>query len=124
MNSPEVQKLIDMIKCPVKDLRYDEANAVTYIEFENGQIVPLYGKHIEIEVDVHICNFCSATSIDKTLYTKDDVTFICADCTSLAMKTFLENGVTLNLDISALYPDLADQLKKLNNLTDSREPSK
>lgn len=115
MNNEEIQKLSELIKSPIKDIKVNEANNFTEIIFENGQTIPLYGKPIEINYEIAYCSFCNASSIEKYLFTKGkETTNICSDCATEAVQTFLNNGVEINLDISNVFPELSEKIKNMN----------
>ena len=121
MNNLELEKLVDLIKSPIKDIKSIGDN-LTEIEFENGQIIPLYGQAIEINYVEHKCNFCGGSQLDKVLFTKDDITYICTDCSILAVETFLKNGVEIKLNLGDSFPELTELIEKVNQIKKSEEP--
>lgn len=113
MNNNEIQKLSELIKSPIKDINYNESTGFTEIIFENNQVIPLYGKHIELDYKINSCSFCGASSIDKILFTDvNEHAYICKECATMAIQTFLKNGVEINLDIGEFFPELAEKLNE------------
>ncbi len=123
MNDSELDKLINLIKSPVKDIRSVGDN-LTEIEFENGQIIPLYGQAVEINYNENKCGFCGASSLDKVLFTLDDKNYICVDCNTLAMETFIKNGIEIKLNLGDSFPELTELIEKINQINKSEEPLK
>ena len=124
MNNEEIQKLVDLIKSPVKDIRTNTEKNITEIEFEDGTIIPVYGSPKEIQVNVKFCNHCGNNSLDVKLFTQDDLNYICSSCATLAVETFLKNGETINLNLGDAFPELQEILKKVTENFKSQEPLK
>ena len=123
MNDSEIQKLVELIKSPVKDIR-QAGNGFTEIEFENGQIIPLYGQAVEMKYNENKCGFCGISQLDKVLFTLNDKTFICADCSTLAVETFIKNGIEIKLNLGDSFPELTELIEKMNQINKSQEPPK
>lgn len=123
MNNSEINKLAELMKSPVKDIR-SVGDGLTEIEFENGQIIPLYGQAVEIDYNENKCGFCGASSLDKVLFTNDDKNYICANCTTLAIETFIKNGIEIKLNLGDSFPELTELIEKINQINKSEEPLK
>ena len=91
----EIDKLVELFKSPVKNIITN--NIGTYIEFDNGENIQLYGEQIPLQNEL-ICSFCKL-SINKPLFTLDDSVYICKCCVELAMKTFIKNGINIDLEV-------------------------
>ena len=91
----EVDKLIELFQSPVKNITTN--NIGTHIEFENGESLQLYGEQVPLQNEVS-CSFCKL-STNKPLFTLDDSAYICKGCVELAMKTFIKNGINIDLEI-------------------------
>ena len=94
-NSEEIDKLIELFQSPVKNIITN--NIGTYIEFENGENIQLHGEQISLQNEIS-CSFCKLP-INKPLFTLDDSVYICKCCIELAIKTFLKNGINLELEV-------------------------
>lgn len=123
MNNSEINKLAELMKSPVKDIR-SVGDGLTEIEFENGQIIPLYGQAVEIDYNENKCVFCGASQLDKVLFTNDDKNYICTDCTTLAIETFIKNGIEIKLNLGDSFPELTELMEKINQITKPEEPLK
>lgn len=113
MENLELYKIINSFKSPVKNINYDMINNITKIELENGNIFDLFGKHMElenlVEFPIKKCSFCNKESIEP-LFTTNDKIYICKECSILSIKTYLDNGYEVNLEISDSFPDVSEQL--------------
>ena len=94
-NNREINKLIELFQSPVKNITTN--NIGTYIEFENGENLQLQGEQISLQNEIN-CSFCKSF-INKPLFTLDDTAYICKRCIELAIKTFLKNGINLELEV-------------------------
>jgi hypothetical protein len=111
MNDKEINELVELFKEPVNDI-YDEG-PYTIIEFKNGKKIPILKGENEFKLDIHVCGFCGITSEHKTLFTTDDKNYICPDCVTLALTTFLKNGVNIEFGIDDIFPEAAEKLKNM-----------
>jgi len=91
----EIDKLIELFQSPVKNITTNKLG--NYIEFENGETIQLYGEQMLLQNEV-VCSFCKSPD-NKPLFTIDDSAHICKICIELAMKTFIKNGVNIDLEI-------------------------
>ena len=91
----DIEKLVELFQSPVSDITTNKLG--TYIEFENGETIQLYGEQIPLQDEIN-CSFCKL-SINKPLFTIDDSAHICKCCIELAMKTFIKNGINIELEL-------------------------
>jgi thioredoxin-related protein len=89
-----VNKILSTFQSKVKCIT--ENSIGTNIEFENGENIQLTGEKVKLTQEI-ICSFCS--TLKKPLFTVDEFSYICKDCTSLALKTFIENGIPIDLEL-------------------------
>ena len=109
MNNKDLAKKINQ---PVKKI--SKEGPLTLVELEDGTTLPLLGGIFELETNIPVCNFCNKSSIETFLFTKDDKSYICKDCTILALETFGSNGLEIDLNLSKIAPKLAQQLLNAN----------
>lgn len=108
----EIQTLINK---EVKNISYE--GQVTIIEFEDGQILPLYGGVAGVEGiknPVRYCSFCGNEAHEKNpvaSLNKDDDPLICRDCTVKIIQTFIENNIELEIDLSNIVSE--DTIKRI-----------
>lgn len=101
----KLEEIKELIKQDVKDIQYH--GQMTTIEFENGQLLPLYGGVAGIEQTtqkIPECSFCGNESKEgKPLVSLNDKNdpLICPDCAIETLKTFIENGIEIELDLSS-----------------------
>lgn len=108
-NKEDIKKLVERIKQPVKNIRQE--GPLTLVELEDGTTLPLLGGIFELaNYNVPTCNFCGKSGDEVYLFTPDDKNYICKDCTILALETFGSNGLTIDLNLSKIAPQLAEQL--------------
>ena len=106
-NEKELQELLSE---DVKDIRND--NGITYITFEDGRILTLVGNISEMkDFQIEKCNFCGKTRLETYLF-ENNGSYICQDCTILALETFAQNGLPIDLNLNKLAPDMVDKLSK------------
>lgn len=123
ISKSDLDKLMELANSPIKRI-YSEGHT-TMIEFENGQLLPLYGGGSEILDHKELsCSFCNRvrSEVGHLAAPPDrDDPLICPDCAVMFVELFLEHGVEIKLDITNIAPDLADQLSKLSDQT-SKDP--
>jgi hypothetical protein len=120
MPDNEIEKLVELFNSPVKSIKY-ESN-MTIVEFQNGQTVPLYGGTMPIQLQGTVCTFCGLPK--DQVFTTNDKAYICKECLVLGIRTLLENGVNIDINISDLFPDAASQIKRFDqNITNMGEPN-
>lgn len=117
INEDKLEEIKKLVQDEVKNIDYQ--GNMTIIEFENGQILPLYGGIAGIEntkQKLRLCSFCNNESVkDKPLIslTKNDEPLICVDCIKLAIQTCLENGIDIELDLTnVMSQELIEGLMK------------
>ncbi|MFW6008585.1 MAG: hypothetical protein ACOCP8_04890 [archaeon] len=115
MNKEDQKKLVELFKSEIEDII--ESNDSTLIKFKNGQVVPLYGEQAELKIPT--CIFCNDPGTDAPLFTINDKHFICKNCVLMALETYLENGVTIDINMGEKFPGVVEQLKKLSDNIDS-----
>lgn len=102
----DLQKTINQ---PIKNIIKD--NNTTIIEFEDGTKLPLVNTNMQIDYENSPkCVFCGKHSYETWLCTLDNKTYICKDCTTMALETFGANGVAIDLNLSKIAPKMADKL--------------
>lgn len=100
----KLKEIKELIKQDVKDIQYQ--GQMTTIEFEDGQLLPLYGGVSGIEQTTQKileCSFCGNESKEgKPLVSLNDKNdpLICPDCSIEIIKTFIENGIEIELDLT------------------------
>lgn len=115
LDENKIKELSDLVKQPIKNIKQE--GQMTVIEFENGKTLPLFGGSAGLEGLknlIHECSFCGnvGTKDDPvvSLNGKDNP-LICSNCTSLALKTFIQNGIEIELDITdSIEPELVDKM--------------
>jgi hypothetical protein len=111
MNNKDLQEKLNQ---QVKNIK-QEGN-ITLVELEDGTTLPLIGGISELKMKIPSCNFCGKDSSEVFLYTKDDETYICKDCTIQALEAFGSNGLTIDLNLSKISPQLAEKLISNDNI--------
>ena len=91
-NEEELQELLKE-----KIIGIKQENNNTIIFFENGESLPLSGYPIELNIPK--CSFCQEYSFNDPLFTINDDIFICKNCTTLAVETFLKNNIDIQLKL-------------------------
>ena len=114
-DNERIKELQDLVNQPVKNITYE--GQMTIVEFENGQILPLYGGGGSLDGTVNLikyCAFCGNEGTDEnpvvSLNPQDDP-LICPSCVSKAMQVLIENGIDMEIDISKLVPQ--DVIEKI-----------
>lgn len=93
----------------------ENGNDSIIIHLKNGKTIPLLNKPMEIESDIKCCSWCNEPAIGNVfLYTKDNKTYICSNCTSDAVSAFVKNKV--NIDIKLEEKDFGDNIRNLNKI--------
>lgn len=102
-----IEQLSKQLQKPVKNISHEGLN--TIIEFEDGDIIPLYGGGgipIEgIKNPVFYCSFCGVEGTkDFPVVQLNDKSksCICSKCSINAIETFVENGIEIELDLTNL----------------------
>jgi hypothetical protein len=112
MENNEIEELKKLIDSPIANITRNDSS--TIIEFENGVILPLYGGSFEAELEIPTCFLCNQPGDNDPLFTIDDKKHICKKCTILALETFIKNGVQIDLNLGDAFPDISEQINKLN----------
>ena len=107
----EEEKLNELLTKKVKDIVNE--NGLTHITFEDGENLTLVGNIAEMkDFEIEKCNFCGKTRLETFLFNNNN-SYICQECTVLALETFAQNGLAIDLNLNKLAPSLAEDL--LNN---------
>lgn len=124
MNEKDLNKISSLFKSEIKDIIKDKGS--TIIEFEDGQILPLYGESQELKIRIPECNFCgSLGEKNEPLFTINGDSYICKNCVLLALETYISNGIVIDIKIDKDFPNVAEQLKQLaKNLQKNNKPPK
>lgn len=99
----QIKKLVNNQN--VKNITYE--GQMTIIEFENGEILPLYGgvAAVDTKQKISSCSFCGKTgTVEKPVVSlnENDDPLICSSCAVQAIKTLVESGIEVELDITNL----------------------
>ena len=111
-----IQNLIELTNKKVKSIR--EEGASTIIEFEDGEILPLFGGGALITEQIKLpeCSFCGREQSKGFPLMgppgKDDP-MICSVCAAKAVEIFIKHGVEVELDISH-FPQSSLKKKRWN----------
>lgn len=117
INENKLKEIKELFKQEVKNITYE--GQMTIIEFENGEILPLYGGVAGIEhtnQKILLCSFCQKESTkEKPLVSlnEENEPLICPDCATSIIKIFVENGIEIELDISNMVSE--DLIEKIIN---------
>ena len=104
------KELQDLLSEDVEDIRNE--NGITYITFKDGRVLTLVGNITEMkDFQIEKCNFCEKTRLETFLFETNN-SYICKDCAILALETFAQNGLTIDLNLNKLAPDMIDKLSK------------
>lgn len=89
---------------------YKQNNQII-VKFEDGSEMPLIDPQGEIYLNIPYCNFCGDPGDDNhPLFTINGEHYICPKCVSLAVKTFLENDVNVEIELGEKFNDLGEQI--------------
>ncbi|MFW6242952.1 MAG: ClpX C4-type zinc finger protein [bacterium] len=114
MEQEEINKLVKLVNSNIKNIKEEGNNRI--IEFENGQVLPIYGEQVELDINIPTCNFCGNPGNNKEpLFSIDDKSFICKECVILALETYIEKGINIDINISDSFSEVKEQLQKLSN---------
>ncbi|MNM69998.1 hypothetical protein D3C81_816160 [compost metagenome] len=107
LNDDVVKNLVELTKKKIKSI--NKQGSATIIEFENGEIIPLFGGQGDLnELTIEpTCSFCGIQqSNNNPLMGPPNKTepLICAQCATKAVETFVQNGIEIELDVS-IFPD-------------------
>ncbi len=69
----------------------------TVLTLDDGSTVMLNGTPVPLSTNEPRCVLCGALAQDYPLFTADDTRYLCVDCASLAVRTFMANNVPVNL---------------------------
>ena len=104
LDKNKLEEIQNLIKKDVKNITYE--GMMTIIEFEDGQILPLYGGVAGIEglaATVRSCSFCGKEASNErpvVSLNENDEPLICPDCVAHAVKTLIQNGIEVNIDLT------------------------
>ncbi|MDF2534283.1 MAG: hypothetical protein K0R18_440 [Bacillales bacterium] len=115
LDEERIKELTILMKQPVKDIKQD--GQMTFVEFEDGQILPLYGGTAGLEglqSSFHSCSFCGTIGTNEkpvvSLSEKNEP-LICSNCVTIAVQLFVQNGVEIELDITdAVSEEMIDKI--------------
>ena len=108
MKEKNLDDLLKLFKTPVKTINREDGS--TIVEFESGEKVSLGGIPMETEQDIPVCSFCGEPSVNEFLFTTNDSAFICRHCVLLSIKTFLQNGIDVDIPLTEA---LVNQIRKV-----------
>lgn len=117
IDNSKIKELQELVKKKVKNISYE--GQMTIVEFEDGEILPLYGGIAGIQGPVKAfrqCSFCGSEGTKDSpvvSLNQNDDPLICSSCVSQAAKTLIENGVDMEIDISNLISQ--DIIEKMIN---------
>lgn len=108
-----IRELISLFDSQVKNISRE--NDTTIIEFENGQVIPIYGEQISINSSIPVCSFCNLPGDSESpLFTVNEENYICKDCTILSLETFLKNGIDIDFKLDGNFKEVEKQIKNFN----------
>ena len=86
----------------------------TLVEFEDGEHLELSGVPFEFQTNIHVCSFCGEPGFKDPLFTSGDETcYICKDCTVIAVRTFLEHHIDLELQLPGFGNQIQEMMKNI-----------
>ena len=115
MGINDLDSLVELFKNPVNTIKREDGSTV--VEFESGEKVKLNGIPTEFNQKIPVCSFCGVPSVNEFLFTSNDEVYICKQCISLAIKTFLQNGIDVDIPITQ---GMSEQIKKTQSFIDGK----
>lgn len=114
LQQDQIQKLVELTKKEIVDIRQE--GQTTVVEFDDGQILPLFGGGTEI-ADAQpepVCSFCGTEqSRENPLMAPPEKSepCICSKCACRAVELFVYNGVDVELDLPITEDTLVEKKK-------------